>query len=473
MRWLLEKKGFIVAIDALYQIPLFEGISESELEWLIVNGQELHLNKGDYFIKEHDTDVRFCIVLEGELQVSRQFQGGTMVLGTTPRGITCGQLNILNNTPSEQTIQAIMPCRLMSFDSDHFRGIFSACPTVGSRILRIAAERMSMILSNETQHEKMAALGKLSAGLAHELNNPAAAARRAAESLRIALPSLQAETIGLNGYNLTADQMKELIDLQNSLLSRVGNAPVLSPLERSDREEAIGSWLDEHGISDGWEIAPVLLSAGFTIDELLELYDDVGEEVAPQVITWLGHVLSVTELIDNVEQSMKRISDLVLAVKEYTYMDRAPISEDVDLQRGLETTLKVLNHKLKNINVIRDYDPTLPKITGNGSDLNQVWTNLIDNASDAMNGRGTLHIITRNENTFAMVEITDSGVGIPPEVLPRIFEPFFTTKDVGSGTGLGLDTSYRIIQQHNGTVDVQSQPGQTRFIVRIPVTNEP
>ena len=212
------------------------------------------------------------------------------------------------------------------------------------------------------------------------------------------------------------------------------------------------------------------MSAGFTLDELSDLYDQVGAKAAPQVITWLGHILNVTELLDGVEQSTKRISDLVVAIKEYTYMDRAPSSDDVDLQRGLEITLKVLNHKLKNINVIRDFDPTLPRVTGNGSDLNQVWTNLIDNACDAMNGRGTLQIITRNENTFAMVEITDDGRGIPPEALPHIFDPFYTTKGIGAGTGLGLDTSYRIIQQHNATIDVQSQPGRTRFIVRIPVT---
>jgi signal transduction histidine kinase len=215
----------------------------------------------------------------------------------------------------------------------------------------------------------------------------------------------------------------------------------------------------------------VLVSAGFTLDELSELVEQFGTQGAPQVIAWLGHILTVTELLDNVEQSTKRISDLVVAVKEYTYMDRARVASEVDLERGLETTLKVLNHKLKNIHVIRDYDPTLPKVTGNGSDLNQVWTNLIDNASDAMQGRGTLQITTRNENTFAMVEIADSGSGIPPEVMPRIFEPFFTTKGVGIGTGLGLDTTYRIIQQHNATIEVQSQPGRTRFIVRIPVAS--
>jgi signal transduction histidine kinase len=459
-------------VDTLYQIPLLEGITDAELEWLIANSQLVHLNNGEYFMKEHDVDVRFTIVLEGEMQVTRLLHGAVSVIGTTPRGVTCGQLNILNNAPAEQTIQAIMPCTLMVFEPDAFRSIFSACPKVGSRILRITAERMSMMLSQSTQQEKMAALGKLSAGLAHELNNPAAAARRASESLRMALPSLQTETLELKASSLTTDQTKALLDLQQSLNARASQPLTLSPLDRSDREEAIGNWLDDIHIRNSWEISPVLVNAGFSVDELSEVYQQIGEALAPQVISWLGHVLMVTELIDDVEQSTKRISDLVVAIKEYTYLDRAPVAGDVDLQRGLETTLKVLNHKLKNVNVVRDYDPTLPKITGSGSELNQVWTNLIDNACDAMNGRGTLQIITRNENTFAMVEITDSGSGIPSEVLPHIFEPFFTTKDVGAGTGIGLDTSYRIIRQHNATIEVQSQPGRTRFIIRIPVEAE-
>lgn len=456
--------------DALYQIPLFEGISDSELAWLIDNSQEVYLNSGDYFMREHDVDVRFYIVLEGELQVTRLVQGVVNVSGTTPRGITGGQLNLLNNTPAEQTMQAIVPSRLMVFEPDAFRAIFSACPKVGSRILRIAAERMAMFLSQETQQEKMAALGKLSAGLAHELNNPAAAARRAAQSLRAALSSLHVATLALNSHDLTSEQRESLLTLHHSLMPRVSQSSALSPLDRSDLEGAIGDWLDENGVENGWEIAPVLANAGFTLDELGDLYDQFEPQSAALVITWLGQTLAAAELLDNVEQSTKRISDLVGAVKEYTYMDSARTADQVDLEHGLETTLKVLNHKLKNVEVIRDYDPTLPKVIGSGSDLNQVWTNLIDNACDAMEGRGTLHIITRNENTFAMVEISDSGCGIPPEVMPRIFEPFFTTKDVGSGTGLGLDTTYRIIQQHNATIEVHSQPGQTRFIVRIPVT---
>lgn len=460
-----------MVVDTLYKIPLFEGIRDSEFAWLIANSQLIQLNNGEYFVKEDDVHVRFAVVLDGEMQVSRLLHNTPVVMGTTPRGITCGQLNLLNETAAEQTVQAIMPTTLMVFEPDAFHAIFSACPKVGSRILRIAAERMAMFLSQETQQQKMAALGKLSAGLAHELNNPAAAARRGTQSLRELLPVLQAETIALNACYFSPEQMETLVNLQRNLVTRASQPPTLTPLDRGDREEAIGKWLDENNVSGAWETAPILANVGFTLDELHEIPKKIGTQFTPQVVIWLAHTLSAAELLESVEQSAKRISDLVGAIKEYTYMDRARVVDEVDLERSIETTLKVLNHKLKNITIIRDYDATLPKITGSGGDLNQVWTNLIDNASDAMKGDGTLQIITRNEVEFAMVEIADNGSGIPPEILPHIFTPFFTTKGVGAGTGLGLDISYRIIQQHNATIEVQSQPGQTRFIVRIPVTS--
>lgn len=459
--------------DTLYQVEFFEGIDADEMAWLVANSRLLHLNVGDYFVREGDTDVRFSVVLEGEMQVTRLLHGVETVVGTTPRGISCGQLNLLNDTPSEQTIRAIMPTTLMIFEPDAFRAIFSACPKTGSRILRIAAQRMAMFLSQETQQEKMAALGKLAAGLAHELNNPASAARRASQSLRESLPALQQDTIALNVCHFTADQTITLMNVQRSLAARLSSPVTLSPMERGDREEALGAWLDDLGIASAWEIAPLFVSAGFTAEELTELSSRVGEGFAPQVIAWLSRILTVTDLLDVAEQSTRRISDLISAVKDYTYMDRARVTEDVDLQHGLDITLKVLNHKLKNITVVRDYDPALPHVIGSGGDLNQVWTNLIDNASDAMKGGGTLTVITRGENGFAMVEIADTGSGIPADVQPHIFSPFFTTKGVGAGSGLGLDITYRIVQQHKATIEVQSEPGRTRFIVRIPVTEKP
>ena len=454
-------------MHTIQNLPLFQDATDDELAWLIAHSTEVAVAPGDYFFQEGEPARRFYVVIEGELQVTRTINGEKIVLGTTPRGIIGGELWLLRGTPVEAAAQAIVPTRLMVFDFKAFLGIFTHCPSVGVYILRTAAERMQGYASLVKQQEKMAALGKLAAGLAHELNNPAAAARRSAATLRNTLTDWQIHTLHLAGLGLTTAQLDHLLGLLQTLQTRSGTAvPPLSPLEQSDREMAMDLWLSTQGVENSWEFAPTYVAAGVTIADLETLVAAVG--VLPPLLTWLCEWLTAQGLLAELEQSTGRIAELVSAIKSYTYMDQGAW-QTVDLHRDLENTLLVLKHKLKNVTVVRHYGEGVPSILARGGELNQVWTNLIDNAIDAMNAGGTLTLLTRFENAFVMVEITDNGPGIPAHVLPRIFEPFFTTKGVGQGTGLGLDISYRIVQQHHGTIEVHSKPGETRFIVRLPV----
>ena len=455
-------------MEAIKRFPLFEGLPEDELSWLLAHSYTENLAAGESFFKENGPAERFYIVLEGELQVTRNIDGQEMVLGTNPPGIMGGELSLLYGTPSNVTAQAILPSQLLVLDKRSFRELFSTCPSLGSRIFRTAIERTQGFASVVKQQEKMAALGKLSAGLAHELNNPAAAALRAAKNLAELLPLVQAQSLQVNSSGLTEQQLERLTQLQLQAVEHARRKQPLSALEQSDRETELGDWLSEQGIRQPWEVASAFVSAGITLDELKNGAADLSEGEKADALQWLHKALEAQHLLNEIQQSMQRISELVSAIKAYTYMDQARLIE-VDIHKDLENTLTVLSHKLKRVKVNRQYDPRLPRLIARGGELNQVWTNLIDNAIDAMQGQGELSLITRCENSFVMVEVTDNGAGISPELLPRLFEPFFTTKEVGGGTGLGLDISYRIVKGHNGTIEVQSQPGHTRFIVRLPM----
>lgn len=455
-------------MEKLWDLPLFENLTDDELDWLRENSTVVTLETGDYFYREDEPVDSFYVVLEGEMQITRTLNGHETVMGTTPRGVIGGEMALLNMTASQVSACAIAPTRLLVLGVKAFRQVFSACPPFGMYILRTAAERMSGTANIVTQQEKLAALGKFSAGLAHELNNPASAAKRASQSLKEMLPSLVQQTLELCSVGLPQELLLNLIHVEHDVIRTTAEIPVINPLEQSDREEELMVWLEGHNVENSWEVGPTLVSANITIADLEAMTAGVPENAMSATLGWLCTTLTAARLLDDVDQSSGRISDLVKAIKEYTFMDQGEV-QAVDLHKGLENTLRVLSHKLKNIEIIREYDSHLPKIEARGGELNQVWTNLIDNAVSAMQGKGILKVTTRAENNFAMVEIADNGPGITPDILPRIFEPFYTTKGVGEGTGLGLDIAYRVVKGHKGTIEVQSEPGNTRFIVRLPV----
>jgi signal transduction histidine kinase len=389
-------------------------------------------------------------------------------MGSTPRGITNGEIELVQDRPPIVTGRALVDTRLMCFTPEAFRLIFAEVPTLGSRLLQIAFERLSAFTTIVTQNEKLAALGKLSAGLAHELNNPAAAAKRAAITLRETLPALQACTLDLCALGLGTPELSALDAFQREALAHSATATPLNPVERGDVEEALCQWLEAQGVAAAWEAAGTFVGAGLTQPKLEALLASLPRAAGAGVLAWLNAALLAGGLLDEIGDGAERISELVSAIKSYTYMDQAPV-QDVDVRQGLDNTLLMLRHKLKAIRVERQYDPNLPPIVGRGGQLNQVWTNLLDNAIDALKGEGEIKVITRCENDYAMVEIADNGPGIPGDVLPHIFEPFYTTKGQGAGSGLGLEIAYGIVQAHRGSIEVQTEPGSTRFIVRLPV----
>jgi signal transduction histidine kinase len=338
-------------------------------------------------------------------------------------------------------------------------------PELTRRLVGLLADRIREVTRTEQQREKLASLGKLSAGLAHELNNPSAAARRSAAALRDCLARLRAAA---RSTMIGPNDCAKLAQTEEEIRSALTPAQFKDEFARVEREEAIQSWLESHNVPEAWKLAPHLADANVADAHLARFAEAAGASVGSELIRF-ATLLEMDRIAEELENSSTRISDLIRAIKEYSYMDQGPVQE-VDIERGLETTLTIMNHKLKRgITVIRDYAPNLPKVMASGSELNQVWTNLIDNAADAMKDSGKLTIRTARENDFVFVEIADNGAGIPPDKISRIFDPFFTTKGVGEGTGLGLDVVNRIIKNIGGQISVSSVPGDTRFQVRIPI----
>jgi signal transduction histidine kinase len=340
-------------------------------------------------------------------------------------------------------------------------------PVLATRLVGLMSDRIREVTRLEQQRDRLAALGKLSAGLAHELNNPASAAKRATSQLRDLLKKVRDASHELGRRDLTATQKAEIERLEASLVQL--DAPPPDALTLSDLEEQLDSSLRRHGQNDLWQLAADLARKNFKPEVIEQLFSSLGSETARAALVRISASLEISELLHQIEHSTSRISELVGAIKEYTFMDQSPI-QNVDIVKTLENTLTILNHKLKHgVEVKRDYEKIPLLVNSFGSELNQVWTNLIDNAIDSMGGKGELWVHTFREDDCVVVEIRDNGPGIAPEVQPRIFEPFFTTKGVGEGTGLGLDTVQRIVRKHRGNIQVRSKPGDTRFQVRLPL----
>ena len=446
----------------------FPTLAEDHLQKLTACGLILQLESGEILFQEGTPADSFYVVLDGEIKITKQLGAEELVITVHRRGEFTGDLSMLTGGICQATASSISTSRVIKFDD--FKELLKSCPDSIDLFVPALAERSKELEVRLRQQEKLAALGKLSAGLAHELNNPAAAGRRAAKQLFSAIANLQSQMLSLRGKHFSAEHRQLLKELQTKALNKINQGVQLSPLEQSDQEEILIDWLEEQGVNNSWEVAPTLVSGGIDQSCLEKLAQSMNSDAFSEALMWLEATLNMNGLVGEVEQSTSRISDLVSAIKNYSYMDRAPLQE-VDLHEGIDNTLKILHHKIKyGIKVCKEYSADIPKISAYGSKLNQVWTNLIDNAIDAMDGKGKLIIRTKLENNCVLVEIIDNGTGIASEIQPRIFEPFFTSKGVGKGTGLGLDISRRIVvQEHQGNIHFESMPGYTTFQVRLPI----
>ncbi len=452
-------------INELSKIDVFADLPRDQLAWLAENMQGLHFQPREIMGREGEPLDHLTVILEGEIQIQRG-TGANEIIFRGFAGQVTGLLPYSRLTHYGGTTRAVLPTRVAILHRSLFPEMLQRMPLLGQRLVSIMADRIRETARIETQRDKLAALGKLSAGLAHELNNPAAAAQRATASLRDTLETVRDASIRLARHAIPTEQREVITNFE-----REARQPIIAstnPLAQSDREERITAWLEARQVPDAWKIAPAIADAGVDIPKLDCLAGHVGDEVLSDALIRIASLLTIAKLIDEIEISTKRISELVKAVKEYSYMDQAAMKE-VDLHQGLENTLTILHHQIKGgINVVRDYDETLPRICAFGGELNQIWTNLMTNSIEAMRGKGELRVRTARELDRVLVAIGDNGPGIPPEILPHIFEPFFTTKGVGEGTGLGLDTVSRIIRNHHGEIRVSSQPGDTRFQVFLP-----
>ncbi|WP_229069580.1 ATP-binding protein [Actinoplanes sp. DH11] len=471
--------------DELRTLFLFEKLTGEQLAWLAAHGCTMRVSAGGLVLREGDLAESFFVLLSGTVALTRRVgRDDVETTRTEQRGVYMGATQAyLRDDGLPRKYQASM--RALS-DSEFF--VLSAADF--GHLMRDwfpmaihLLEGLALGIRNSQaaigERQRLAALGALSAGLMHELNNPAAAAARATGALRQRVAAMRMKLGKLAAGKVAPDRLTALLDLQEEVIERAAKAPVLTAMQTADLEDELGDWMDERDITGPWDVAPVFAQGGIDTECLSQIEARLATPATPgadsaglldQAIHWIAYALETEQLMTDIEDATGRVSSLVSAAKQYSHLDRAA-HQWIDVHGGLDSTLVMLAHKIGDgVRVVKDFDRSLPQIPAHPAELNQVWTNLIDNAVQAMGGHGTLTIRTYAEEERVVVSITDDGPGMPPEVRKRVFEPFFTTKPVGEGTGLGLDISYRIVVNgHGGDISVESAPGDTRFFVRLPM----
>ena len=454
----------------LRRVPAFADLPDDQITWFLANSREQNVAAGETYVRAGDPADAMFVILEGQFQWRGEFAGETVMFSAKAGDVT-GVLPFSRMKQFMVTGRAVTDGRVLKFPASLLPELVQRMPELATRLVGLMSDRIRETTRIEQQRDRLASLGKLSAGLAHELNNPASAAKRATSQLRDILKKIRDASLELGRRDLNAAQKSEIEKLEASFTQQ--DVVPFDPLATSDLEDQIDSLLRSHGQNDLWQLAADLARRSIQPAVLESLFAKLDGDTARAALVRIAASAEVAGVLHEIESATSRISDLVGAIKEYTHMDQAPV-HNVDIVKSLETTLTILNHKLKQgVVVRRDYQRIPLLVNSFGSELNQVWTNIIDNAIAAMNGRGELRVRTYRDDGCVVVEIGDDGPGISPDVQPHIFEPFFTTKAVGEGTGLGLDTAQRIVKKHQGNIQVSSKPGDTRFQVWLPISPAP
>lgn len=460
-------------LSFLKKVDLFAELSEKDLIEICSTVSEMLLPKGETLFAEGDKGDKAYIIKEGQLEIIKQAGGREMLLAVRGEGSVIGELALLEEGPRSATIRARVETSLIIIPKDTLDDLLDASPSAARAMLQTVLARWRGTQAHLRQSEKMAQLGTLSAGIAHELNNPAAAVKRGADHMSFALAPLAEAQAKLNRHDFSPTQQAAVNELTIQAQVCAARDSTFGALDRSNREAEVEDWLDEFGIEEPWDLAPALVDLSLDTAKIAELSSQFEFTEIEDILRCLVALYQAHSLLREIGQGAGRISEIVKALKSYSYLDQAPI-QSVDIHEGLNNTLVILRHKLKQgVEVKRNYAENLPHIEGYGSELNQVWTNILDNAIDALGGEGVIAISTHQERNNIVVEIEDNGPGIPKEIQSRIFDAFFTTKPPGKGTGLGLNISYNIVvDKHRGDIRLFSEPGSTCFQVWLPLNFE-